>query len=63
MVAGCSTKDSTLPKLSASVKIRNRLRKRFTASKPPSISKVTMPPKPSICADASACCGCEGRPG
>ena len=36
---------------------------REVASRSPAISNETTPPKPRICFFASACCGCDDRPG
>ena len=62
IVAGCEIRLSTPPRLSASASRRTRLRKRRACSSDPS-SNDSIPPKPAICRAASACCGCEGRPG
>ncbi len=63
MMAGCSMRLSTPPSDSASAKIRSEDRKARAAGRPPRMTKVSMPPKPLIWRRASACCGCDGRPG
>jgi hypothetical protein len=63
MIAGCSIRLSTPPKLSASENNRVRSSIRFVSANPAFNSTVTMPPKPFICRRASSCCGWLSSPG
>ena len=62
IVAGWEIKVSTPPRLSASAISRTLFSSRPAASSDPS-SNASIPPNPRICRAASACCGCDGRPG
>ena len=55
--------DSTPPRLTATIGMVTRFRKRSAASTPPSSSKLSMPPKPPKSSRARSCPGFVGRPG
>ncbi len=63
MMAGWLTRLSTPPSDSARVKTLTLSSTRLVRSRSPSISTVTIPPKPFIWREASSCCGWEIRPG
>jgi len=61
--AGCVTKVSTEPRLTAMTAVCSASTTRAPAAIPPRTSKLIMPPKPRICRWAMVWPGCSGRPG
>src|SRR5574341_84691 len=61
--AGCEINVRASPKLVASAHNFTEFIKRAPAWTPPFKSNQTIPPKPFICLFASACCGCDSKPG
>src|SRR3989475_16829 len=63
MDAGCCTRVSVPPRLTASVATFTDSTNRRPARWPPFSSKLSIAPKPDICLRARACCGNDLRPG